>query len=95
MADGTKQLLFQTTEAGIPTQDAMRALIDWYNSDLEVHPEKSILSFIENHAGCKSGEIAKKLAIPNPTVKRILPELLEKNFIEKHGTGPGTNYSIK
>lgn len=202
LADGTKQLIFQTTEAGIPTQDAMRELIDWYNSDLEVHPlvksalfayefvsihpfqdgngrlsrllstllllkhgykwiqyvsfeheiesrkveyyrvlrscqaqrpnedvtewisfflnalgniqqqllgklvkqgietklspkEKSILSFIENHAGCKSGEIAKKLAIPNPTVKRILPELLEKNLIEKHGTGPGTNYSIK
>lgn len=202
LADGTKQLIFQTTEAGIPTQDAMRELIDWYNSDLEVHPlvksalfayefvsihpfqdgngrlsrllstllllkhgykwiqyvsfeheiesrkveyyrvlrscqaqrpnedvtewisfflnalgniqqqllgklvkqgietklspkEKSILSFIENRAGCKSGEIAKKLAIPNPTVKRILPELLEKNLIEKHGTGPGTNYSIK
>jgi Fic family protein len=202
LADATKQLIFQTTEAGIPTQDAMRELIAWYNSDSEVHPlvksalfaygfvsihpfqdgngrlsrllstllllkhgykwiqyvsfeheiesskieyyrvlrscqdqrpnedvtewisfflnalgsiqeqlmkklvkqgietklspkEKSILSFIENHAGCKSGEIAKKLAIPNPTVKRILPELLEKNLIEKHGIGPGTNYSIK
>jgi Fic family protein len=202
LADGTKQLLFHTTEAGIPTQDAMRKLIAWYNSDSEVHPlvksalfayefvsihpfqdangrlsrllstllllkhgykwiqyvsfeheiesrkieyyrvlrscqaqrpnedvtewisfflnalgniqehlmnklvkqgietklspkEKSILSFIENHAGCKSGEIAKKLAIPNPTVKRILPELLGKNLVEKHGIGPGTNYSIK
>jgi len=45
--------------------------------------------------GCKSGEIAKKLGIPSPTVKRILPDLIEKNLIEKHGTGPGTNYSIK
>lgn len=57
--------------------------------------EKAILTFIENNAGCKSGDIAKKLGIPNPTVKRILPDLIEKNLIEKFGTGPGTNYSIK
>ena len=57
--------------------------------------EKSILTFIGNNAGCKSGDIAKKLGIPSPTVKRILPELIENNLIEKFGTGPGTNYSIK
>ena len=56
--------------------------------------EKSILTFIENNAGCKSGAIAKKLGIPSPTVKRILPELIKKKLIEKFGTGPGTNYSI-
>lgn len=202
LPDGTRQIIFQTTEAGFPTQDAMRFLIDWYVNDNETHPlvkcalfayefvsihpfqdgngrlsrllstllllkngykwiqyvsleheiesrktqyyrvlrncqaqrpnedvtgwirfffkalgkiqhqlmvkleslgvetklsprEKSILTFIENNAGCKSGEIAKKLFIPNPTVKRILPELLEKNLIEKFGKGPGTNYSIK
>jgi Fic family protein len=202
LADGTRQVIFQTTEPGFPTQDAMRHLIDWYNSDNETHPlvkcalfaydfvsihpfqdgngrlsrlistllllkhgykwiqyvsfeheiesrkteyyrvlrscqahrpnedvtdwlqfffnalgniqeqlmkkldvqgvetklsprEKSILTFIENHPGCRSGEIAQKLGIPSPTVKRILPELLNKHLIEKHGTGPGTNYSIK
>ena len=57
--------------------------------------EKSILTFIGNNAGCKSGEIALKLGIPSPTIKRILPDLMEKNLIEKHGIGPGTNYSIK
>ncbi len=57
--------------------------------------EKAILTFIGNNAGCKSGEIAKRLGIPSPTVKRILPELIDKNLIEKHGKGPGTNYSIK
>lgn len=56
--------------------------------------EKSVLVFIENNPGCKSGEIAKKLGIPVPTVKKLLPGLLAKNLIEKHGTGPGTNYSI-
>ncbi len=202
LPDGTRQIIFRTTEAGFPRQDAMRLLIDWYISDKETHPlvkcalfayefvsihpfqdgngrlsrllstllllkhgykwiqyvsfeheienrkteyyrvlrscqaqrpneditewirfffdalrniqkqlmiklefkgvetrlsprEKAILTFIENNAGCKSGDIAKKLGIPNPTVKRILPDLIEKNLIEKFGTGPGTNYSIK
>ena len=202
LQDGKRQIIFQTTEAGFPTQDAMRKLIEWYDNDNKTHPlvkcalfvydfvsihpfqdgngrlsrlissllllkhgykwiqyvsfeyeiesrkteyyrvlrscqaqrpneditewitfffsalgniqdqlmkkleiigidtklsprEKSILTFIENHVGCKSGEIAKKLGIPSPTVKRILPQLLKLNLIEKHGIGPGTNYSIK
>lgn len=57
--------------------------------------EKSVLVFIENNPGCKSGEIADKLGIPVPTVKKLLPGLLVKNLIEKHGSGPGTNYAIK
>lgn len=200
--DGTRQIIFQTTEAGFPTQDAMRQLINWYANDKETHPlvkcalfayefvsihpfqdgngrlsrllstllllkngykwiqyvsfeheiesrkteyyrvlrscqahrpnedvtewiqfffdalgniqkqlmikleskgvetrlslrKKSILLFIENNAGCKSGDIAKRLGIPSPTVKRILLELIKQNLIEKFGTGPGTNYSIK
>ena len=200
--DGTKQIVFKTTQAGFPTEDAMRSLVNWYNSDsithplvkcslftyefLSIHPfqdgngrlsrlissllllkngynwiqyvsfeheienrkteyyrvlrscqsqrpnenvsdwgnfffdalkniqeqlilkfknngiemqlsprQKSILTFIENNVGCKSGEIAKKLGIPSPTIKRILPELIEKNLIEKYGIGPSTNYSIK
>jgi len=200
LPDGTKQIIFQTTDEGYPTQDAMRLLIDWYKKDNATHPlvkcalfaydfvsihpfqdgngrlsrlistllllksgynwiqyvsfeheiesrkteyyrvlrncqaqrpnenatewvnfflnalkniqeqlmkkldfkgietklsprEKSILTFIDNNAGCKSGGIAKRLGIPSPTVKRILPELLKKNLIEKHGIGPGTNYS--
>jgi Fic family protein len=36
--DGTKQIIFQTTEAGFATQDAMRALIDWYKKDRDTHP---------------------------------------------------------
>jgi Fic family protein len=200
--DGTKQIIFRTTEAGFPTEDAMNALIEWYKKDKTTHPlvkcalfaygfvsvhpfqdgngrlsrllstllllkngykwiqyvsfeheiesrkseyyrvlrscqaqrpnenvndwvnfffdalkniqnqllnkleqsgvesklsprEKSIITFIGNNPGCKSGDIAKRLDIPSPTVKRILPELINKNLIEKHGTGPGTNYTIK
>ncbi|HEW98691.1 MAG: hypothetical protein DRR16_18430 [Candidatus Parabeggiatoa sp. nov. 3] len=57
--------------------------------------ENAIIMFIGNHPGCKSGEIAKKLDIPSPTVKRIIPNLIAMNLIEKHGKGPGTNYSLK
>jgi len=202
LPNGTRQIIFQTTEAGFPTQDAMRFLIDWYLNDKETHPlakcalvayefvsihpfqdgngrlsrllasllllkhgykwiqyvsfeheiesrkteyyrvlrncqaqrpneevtewirfffnalgniqkqlmikleskgvetrlsprEKSILTFIANNAGCKSGDIAKKLGIPIPTIERILPLLINQNLIEKFGTGPGTNYSTK
>ena len=200
-SDGTTQIIFQTTEPGIPTQEAMDAMFDWYKNDskthqliksalfayefLSIHPfqdgngrlsrlistllllktgctwiqyvsfeheietrkaeyyrilrncqsnrpnedvsewvnfflnslisiqtqlmkkleingvesqlsprEKAIIVFIGNHPGCKSGKIAEKLGIPNPTVKRILPTLIEKNLIEKHGNGPGTNYTL-
>ncbi|HED08844.1 MAG TPA: Fic family protein [Ignavibacteria bacterium] len=202
LPDGTKQIIFQTTNAGYETEDAMRELINWYNTDTETHPlvksaifsyefvsihpfqdgngrlsrllatllllkngyswiqyvsfeheiesrkseyylklrqcqaqrpnenvtewinfffsallniqeqlmkqleikgtkaklsprEKSILVFVENNPGSKSGEIANKLHIPNSTVKRILTKLLTENLIEKYGTGAGTNYSIK
>ncbi len=202
LSDGTKQVIFQTTEVGFPTENAMRMLIEWFLHDNETHPlvkcalfayefvsihpfqdgngrlsrllatllllkhgyiwiqyvsfeheiesrkaeyyrvlrscqaqrpnedvtewirfffdalgniqkqlmikleskgvetrlsprEKSILTYIENNPGCKSGDIAKKLAIPNPTVKRILPKLIEKRLIEKFGAGPGTNYAMR
>lgn len=75
-----KQLMIKLKNKGVETRLSPR--------------EKAILTFIENNAGCKSGDIAKKLGIPNPTVKRILPELIKQNLIEKFGTGPGTNYSI-
>jgi Fic family protein len=202
LPDGTKQIIFQTTNAGYETADAMRNLIEWYNNDNETHPlvksalfsyefvsvhpfqdgngrlsrllatllllkngykwiqyvsfeheiesrkseyyielrrcqaerpnenvtnwinfffdalmniqeqlikklevkgtkaklsprEKSILVFIENNAGTKSGNVARKLNIPNPTVKRILTKLVNDDLIEKYGIGAGTNYSIK
>ena len=200
--DGSKQIIFKTAEPGYPTEDAMRALIEWHNQEKEVHPlikiaafvydfvsihpfqdgngrlsrllttlllmksgylwiqyvsfeheiennkmnyyrvlrscqaqrpnedilewieffleslvnvqkklekkiyqyttelklaprEKSILTFINENPGCKSGEIAERLNIPNPTVKRLLAELVAKNLIEKFGKGAGTNYSTK
>ncbi len=200
--DGSKHVVFRTTEPGFETEDAMRKLTNWYNSDreahsivrsaifvydfLSIHPfqdgngrlsrllgtllllkhgytwiqyvsfeheiedkksdyykvlmecqrqrpgedvypwvmfflsclnniqhslsnkletknhmsqmtprEKKIYQFIENHPGSKSGEISEKLDIPLPTVKRILSEMIVQNFLQKHGVGAGTNYTIE
>ena len=200
--DGTQQIIFQTTEAGFATEDAIRALLNWYNSETEVHTlikvasfvydflsvhpfqdgngrlsrlistllllkngykwiqyvsfeheienrkneyyqvlrscqaqrphedvtvwiqfflnclsniqsqlltklqksgmetqlspkEKSIYSIIQNRPNIQSGKIAEKLAIPAPTVKRILSELLNKGLIEKQGSGRNVSYTIK
>jgi Fic family protein len=199
--DGSKQIIFQTTAPGIATEDAMRNLIQWWESDHITHPlvkcalfsydfvsihpfqdgngrlsrliatllllkngytwiqyisfeheienrkneyyqelmqsqrerpgeniynwvnfflvcltnissqliskisskgeiaqfaprEKAIYVFIENHPGSKISEIAKKLNILPPTVKKILAELVRKKLIVKHGAGAGVNYTI-
>jgi Fic family protein len=57
--------------------------------------EKKIYQFIGNHPGIKSGEIAQKLNIPLPTVKRLISEMLLSKLLQKHGTGAGTNYSVE
>jgi Fic family protein len=57
--------------------------------------EKLIYTIIQNRPTIQSGEIAEKLAIPAPTVKRILSELLNKGLIEKQGNGRNVSYTIK
>ncbi|MEI6412558.1 MAG: Fic family protein [Bacteroidota bacterium] len=36
--DGSKKIIFKTTDPGFATEDAMRRLIDWYSMSTEVHP---------------------------------------------------------
>jgi len=202
MLDGTKQVIFETTPPGFETEDAVRALIDWYHRDTKVHPlvksalftyefvsihpfqdgngrlsrllstllllkngyrwieyvsfeheienqkseyyqqlrkcqaqrpnenvsswirfyfdailhiqeqlinkleltglmstltprKKSIMTYISEYPGSKSGDIAARLEIPSPTIKRILSGMVEDGIIEKYGSGPGTNYALK
>lgn len=44
--DGTLQIIFQTTDAGFATEDAIRQLLTWYNSEMEVHPLIKVASFV-------------------------------------------------
>jgi len=65
-------------------------------SETQLSPrEKSIYTIIQNRPNIQSGEIAEKLAIALPTVKRILSELYFKGLIEKHGNGRSVNYTLK
>ena len=54
--------------------------------------EERINFYIQNHAGSGSGNIAIKLNIPLPTVKKTLIELLNKKVITKEGVGKATGY---
>lgn len=56
--------------------------------------ERVILRFIEAHPGSRSGDIATRLSIPSPTVKRLLSDMVGKELLVRHGRGPGTNYSL-
>jgi Mn-dependent DtxR family transcriptional regulator len=49
---------------------------------------------IQNRPNIQSGEIAEKLAIPAPTVKRIFSQLFNKGLIEKQGSGRNVSYTI-
>ena len=44
--DGSRQIIFQTTEAGFATEDAIGQVTHWYNSEKEVHPLIKVASFV-------------------------------------------------
>lgn len=54
--------------------------------------EQRIHFYVQNHAGCSSGNISVKLNIPLPTVKKTLIQLLNKKVINKEGIGRSTGY---
>ncbi len=56
---------------------------------------RQIHEFITLHPGCRSGEMAEALNMPNPSVKNRLQELLELDLIIRHGKGRGVNYEVK
>jgi len=56
--------------------------------------EQEIYTVVENNPGIRSGEIAERLKIPNPTVKRILSNMVANRNLIVHGAGRGTTYSI-
>lgn len=44
--DGTRQIIFKTTEPGLPTIDAMNQLLTWYSREEEVHPLVTCAAFV-------------------------------------------------
>jgi Fic family protein len=56
--------------------------------------EKLVVGYIQDHPGCKSGDITKALGISRPIIIRLLSTLINKGHIQKHGEGSATHYSI-
>ncbi len=56
--------------------------------------EKAVLVFVEANPGCRSGQVAERLGIPLPTVKKILSSLVASTRLTRRGSGPGLNYII-
>lgn len=76
-------------------QSQLMAKLNESGAETQLMPkEKAIYIIIQNRPNIQSGEIAEKLAIPSPTVKRILSELLQKGLIEKQGNGRNVSYRI-
>lgn len=77
-------------------QDKLKRKLETKQTQNALNPrEKKIVQFIEAYPGVKSGEIASKLNIPLPSVKRILSEMIANKIISKNGTGTGTNYTAE
>jgi Fic family protein len=46
LPDGSRQIIFQTTPHGFATDDAMRALFEWYQGTTKMHPFVKIAAFV-------------------------------------------------
>jgi Fic family protein len=77
-------------------QNNLKKKLAAQRSENQMSPrEKMIYSFVTNHPGCKSSEVAEGLNIPLPTVKKILAEMVAGKFLGKYGSSTGTNYSAE
>lgn len=85
---------FLNSLSNIQQQLEEKLLAQKQNSTLSA-TQQSVLSVINNYGSAKSGEIAEKLDVSLPTVKRILSELVNMQLIERVGKGRGTRYLVK
>ena len=83
--------------------DALKNIQEQLMQKLQIHQtaaeqllprEKLVVGYIQNHPGCKSGDIVKGLGISRMIIIRLLLTLINKGLIEKHGEGSATHYSI-
>ena len=94
LPDGTKQIVFQTTEAGFPTEDAMRNLIDWYTNDKTTHPlvKCSLFTyeFLSIHpfedGNGRIGRLLEKWFIAQKLGSKVWFMQSEKNYYDNHQT---------
>jgi len=75
-------------------QRLLRKLQKQGNLGILSSKERKIYLFVENHPGTQSGEIADRLKVPSPTVKRLLSRMVDRELLRRSGAGRTTCYSI-
>ena len=77
-------------------QSQLMLKLSQHGAETQLSPrEKSIYTLVQSRPNIQSGEIAQRLEIPIPTVKRLLAGLLKKGLLEMHGNGRSVSYTIK
>lgn len=56
---------------------------------------EQIRMYVEHHSGARTGEIAVKLGLPLPTVKKEVAAMVTSGILIRHGSGAGTHYTSK
>jgi Fic family protein len=76
-------------------QQKLNAKLQAAKPAAELSPkEQEVVALINYTPNLQSSEIAQKLKIPLPTIKKILSSLVKKNILKKHGQGKSTFYSL-
>jgi Fic family protein len=74
LPDGTKQIIFETTPPGFATEEAMRAMVDWYHADNEAHP------LVKSALFCYEFVSIHPFQDGNGRLSRLLATLLLRKF---------------
>jgi Fic family protein len=74
LPDGTKQIIFETTPPGFATEEAMRAMVDWYQADNEAHP------LVKSALFCYEFVSIHPFQDGNGRLSRLLATLLLRKF---------------
>jgi Fic family protein len=77
-------------------QQQLMQKLESKTEDVSTSPRmQQIRMYVEHHAGAKTGEIAVRLGLPLPTVKKDVAMMVNSGMLIRHGIGAGTNYTAK
>ena len=81
--------------------DCLVVMMEKLRAKLQIHGaitglnerQRSILRYVQAHAGAQAGGIAASMSVPLPTVKKDLEALVRSGAILRAGAGRGTSYT--
>ncbi len=77
-------------------QQQLMQKLETKNEDLSVSPRmQQIRMYVEHHPGAQTGDIALKLGLSLPTVKKDVATMVTSGQLIRHGSGAGTHYTAK